>query len=61
MNEMDSLIKSIYGPDMRDMFACYALQGLISSGHLTWPNNAAERAYEYADEMIKARKKVTQE
>lgn len=48
---------SVYGPQpisMRDYFAAVALTGVIAKGNIT-PDYCAEKSYEYADAMMKAR------
>lgn len=48
------------GITVRDYFAAKALEGMLSAyseSHASFPNErvAAERAYDYADAMLKAR------
>jgi len=58
-------IKDSEGMSLRDYFAAVALQGLIaagdsraaSDGTWTFPQLRAKVAYEYADAMLKERKK----
>jgi predicted DNA-binding transcriptional regulator AlpA len=44
------------GMTLRDYFAAKAMQGLLSDSCFTWGKDSlAKHAYQYADEMIKAR------
>lgn len=45
-------------PDLRDLFAMNALNGILVSPDFSGtPDQLADIAYEYADAMIKARKR----
>ena len=43
------------GITMRDYFAAKAMQGFITGDYDVYPHEVAQKAYEIADEMIKAR------
>lgn len=47
------------GMSLRDYFAATALQGYLAAGNTGgWsPDSAAEKSYEWADAMLKARRK----
>jgi hypothetical protein len=56
-NEMGLNFQQVYeqGMDLRDYFACHALQGLIIRGVEIGYQNIAKNGYEIADAMMKAR------
>jgi hypothetical protein len=43
------------GMTLRDYFAAKAMQGFISGDYDVYPHEAAQKAYEIADAMMKAR------
>ena len=44
-----------FGISIRDYFAARALQGFLTGDYDLYPHEAAQKAYEIADEMLKAR------
>ena len=43
------------GMSTRDYFAAKAMQGFITGDYDVYPHEVAQKAYEIADEMLKAR------
>tara|TARA_R110002126_G_C10435404_1_gene498507 strand:- start:588 stop:773 length:186 start_codon:yes stop_codon:yes gene_type:complete len=44
-----------FGISIRDYFAARALQGFLTGDYDLYPHEAAQKAYAFADEMLKAR------
>ena len=48
------------GMELRDYFAAKAMQGFVTGDYDLYPNEAAKKAYDLADAMMKARKESSQ-
>jgi len=55
--EVRGAAKLIYGIELRDLFAGFALSAALYSFPEDSPERTAKLAYEYADAMLKARQK----